>query len=429
MKLFRNVLISLLFVFIVQKSQAQSFPLNLLGPSAEVTIPFEYHQGFIVVDIIFQKMVPLRFILDTGAENTILLKKEYAVMMNMTYQKKIQLLGSDMSKPIFAYICNGSFLQLANTQTVRHNIIVLEEEHLFLEEYLGTKVDGILGAEFIKGHILRIDYKRYNIVLSDPKKYDFDRLNKYHKYDIEIINSKPYLNCVTEVISGHPTNTKLLLDTGAGLSAMFHNNTDTLLDLPAQIVKGSLGKGLGGEIEGFSGKIHQLTIGKLKFTNMISSFQDLDELYIKPDKVVRNGLLGNVLFERFDIVFDLANSKLYLDPKKNYNKDFEFDKSGMTIFAFGKNLDQYYVKYVLKDSPAFESGIFSGDIITKVGCWSRRWFTLRQLNKKFIGKTGKKVKITIKRNNVDLKKTIVLRDLFIAAPLKSDILNPQIEEN
>ncbi len=385
---------------------------SLLGNKPEIVLPFEYHQGFIIVDLVFQKMIPLRFIVDTGAENTILLKREYASMMQLKYHKKIQLHGSDMSRTLYAFICNGTFLQLVNTETVRHNIIVLEVDHLFLEEYIGTKVDGILGAEFFKGYILKIDYSRALITISDPLKYRYSDVKNYHKYDIDIVNNKPYLDCITEVQANVPIKTKMLIDTGAGLTALFHNNTDSLLKTPESILKGTLGKGLGGDIEGFTGKIHRLSLGDIEFTNMISSFQDLDNSMISPDKIVRNGIIGNLLLERFDVVFDLYKSNLYLKPKKNYNKDFEFDKSGMTIFAFGENLKEFYVKYVIKDSPADEVDIRPGDIILKVNIWSRRWYSLRRLNKKFIGDSGKKVKLKIQRGGEVLIKTIVLRDLF-----------------
>ncbi|MBK9735950.1 MAG: hypothetical protein IPO92_13730 [Saprospiraceae bacterium] len=405
------VLFFVLCLFRSATSHAQS-SLSLLDPSGEVTFPFDYVQGFIVVDIVLQKIMPLKFILDTGAENTILLKKEYTNILQIPYHKKISLLGSDMATSIEAYVCNGVYLQLVNSQRVRHNIIVLEKDNLFLEEYLGEKIDGILGAEFFKGLILKIDYVRRIITITNPAVFNPSKLKKFEAFDIDIIENKPYLNCITEVSFGKPTKTKLLLDTGAGLTALFHNNTDSLLSLPSVVIKGSLGKGLGGDIEGFSGKIHRLSFGNIEFTNLISSFQSLEDIQLHPKKVIRNGIIGNLILERFEVIFDLLKSKMYLKPSKNYKKDFEFDKSGLTIFAYGENLKNYYVKFVLENSPAYDADIRSGDIILKLGFWSYKWFSLNQINKKFIGKTGKKVKLKIKRGNEVLTKKIILRDLF-----------------
>ncbi len=409
---FKSMLVIIMIFCNFPLLQGQLLKSYLIGESDQVTIPFVYTNGFIIVDVIFQKILPLKFIVDTGAENTILLKREHAEMLNITYHKKIKLLGSDMSEEVHAYICNGSFLQLVNTRSVRHNIIVLEKDHLFLEEYIGSRVDGILGAEFFKGLIIRIDYKSSQLTIYDPLKFNTSKLKNYKTYDLEIINNKPYINCITEISSGTSVKTRLLIDSGAGLTALFHHNTDTLLTMSDHIVKGGLGKGLGGDIEGYSGRIHRLNIGDLYFNNLLSSFQDLDETLIAKDKINRNGLIGNLLLERFDVIINLAHSKLYLKPKKNYNKTFEFDKSGLTLFAYGENLNKYYVKYVTEKSPAADADIRPGDIILKIGFFSYKWFTLRQLNKLFIGKTGKKIRLKIQRGDEIMKKEIILRDLF-----------------
>ena len=42
----------------------------------KVEIPFERQGNFIIVKVTFEGLFPLRFILDTGAEHTILTKKE-----------------------------------------------------------------------------------------------------------------------------------------------------------------------------------------------------------------------------------------------------------------------------------------------------------------------------------------------------------------
>jgi predicted aspartyl protease len=388
------------------------FNRNLLGTADKIIIPYSYHQGFIIVDVVFQRLLPLKFILDTGAEHTIILKREYADALNLKSSKRIRIYGSDMSKELYALIYRNTFLQMANTQMVRHDVIVLEEDLLLLEEYVGTNVDGILGAEFFKGLILQIDYKKQQIILYNPSLFDYTKISGHHKLDLEISAGKPYLMCTTEIVEGTAIQTRLLVDTGAALTVLFHNNTDSLLIIPELIVKGNLGKGLGGEIEGFTGKVHRLLIDGLEFRNMLSSFQDLDDILIEESKVKRNGIIGNLLLERFNVVFDFHKLNLYLKPGKNYNKAFKFDKSGLTVFAFGKELNQYYVKYVMDDSPANEAGILPGDIIRKVGFWSTRWFSLSSLNKKLMGKTGKKITLTLERDGQQLKKEIILRDLF-----------------
>lgn len=391
---------------------AQTGANRLLGDKRELEVPFEYRNGFIVVQLVLQKLLPMRFIIDTGAENTILLKRNYAEALRLPYHKTIRLLGADMSREVNAFVSNGAYIQLINAPAVRHNIIILEDEYLTLEEYIGTKVDGILGAEFFRDMVMKIDYRRQMIVLSGAGRYSQKQLSKYKSFDLEIIGRKPYLMCEAEVNPGDTVTLRMLIDTGAALSVLFHHNTDSLLRYRGDIVKGSLGKGLGGNIEGFSGKIHRFSLGSFIFRNMISSFQLLDETTLRQEQLTRNGLIGNLMLSRFDIILDLADRKMHVKAHKKYNEDFKFDKSGLTLFAFGPQLNQYYVRHIVEGSPAEEAGFQEGDVILKMGCWPSRMLNLQQINHRLSGKPGKKLSFIIRREGVKIPKSIVLRELF-----------------
>jgi hypothetical protein len=218
--------------------------------------------------------------------------------------------------------------------------------------------------------------------------------------------------CEAEVNPKDTVTLRMLIDTGAALSVLFHHNTDSLLEYRGDIVKGSLGKGLGGDIEGFSGKIHRFSVGSFIFRNIISSFQLLDETTLRQDQLTRNGLIGNLMLSRFDIILDLADRKIHVKAHKKYNEDFEFDKSGLTLFAFGPQLNQYYVRHIVEGSPAEEAGFQEGDVIVKMGCWPSRMLNLQQINHRLSGKTGKKLSFIIRREGVKMSKSIVLRELF-----------------
>jgi len=393
-------------------TRSQPWKIPELADQKMVVVPFTYSNGFIIIDVILQKVIPLRFILDTGAENSILFKKEFAEVLNLEYQRRIKILGADLSQEVTAFICTNTFLQFYTTVPKKHNIIVLDNNFYEFEEVVGTRVDGILGAEFFRNQILRIDYGKSQITLIAPEKFKSSMVKNYQRLDIELKSGKPYINCRTEVNPGFPVNARLLLDTGAGLTALLHYNTDSLLNYKGHLVKGSLGKGLGGDIEGYMGKIHRLEMGPLFFNGVISSFQALDEALITKEKIVRNGLIGNILLERFDIYLDFRDTVLYVKPKRNYNKEFVYDRSGLLVFAFGKKLDSYYVKYVTEGSPAQEAGILPGDVILKVGLLSYRWFSLKHLNKILSGKPGKKIRLKLQRGDQIIHKEVILRDLF-----------------
>ena len=67
-----------------------------LGKDKEVTLKFEATNHFIIMDVMFSNVLPLKFIFDTGSEHTLLFKKEYADLLGIEYDRKIPLMGSDL---------------------------------------------------------------------------------------------------------------------------------------------------------------------------------------------------------------------------------------------------------------------------------------------------------------------------------------------
>lgn len=385
---------------------------TLLGDKEKLSIPFTDINGFIVVDVVIQNKLYQKMILDTGAEHTILFPSPVINILQLPTHKKIRVQGADLRSDVFANVTNGVKISLANTSTVPSNMIILEENSFDFSQYLGTEVTGIIGMELFKSLILQIDYKKNLVTLYDPSRFRPESLKNHVKFPIKIVDNKPYIRA-NVLVSGEKMSTStLLLDTGAGMTAMLHNNTDTTLTLPEKVVKGSIGKGISGDVEGFSGKIRKLEFAGLQFSNLITHFQALDSTLIIHKKIVRNGIIGNQVLSRLDFYIDFLNETIYIKPNKDYNKNFEFDRSGITIFSFGPDLNQYYVKYVLENSPADEADIRPGDVIKKVGFWNFRVLSLKYISRKLSDDIGKKVTLTIERDGKKMKKFIILRELL-----------------
>lgn len=158
--------------------------------------------------------------------------------------------------------------------------------------------------------------------------------------------------------------------------------------------------------------MRKLHFGQFDYENVVASFQNISTGPISREKIARNGLLGTLLLERFTMVIDWPGSTLWLKAEKKYNRPFDFDKSGMTVFAHGPDLNRFTVRHVIPASPADEAGIQPGDEIVNIGIWPARLFNLAQVNKKLSGREGKKLSITCKRNGVEMKSAIILRNLL-----------------
>ncbi len=375
-------------------------------------IPFEYINGFIVVDAHFQGILPMKFIFDTGAENSVLFDKNIAQIFQLPCDKKVRLIGANLNQEVIANICTEVYLRIANLPIQANSMIVLNDNFYYIDEFLGIPIGGIIGTNYFHEKIVNIDYNKMVITLIDPSVFRPSKYSKYQQFDIEVIDRKPYLECEVSFTPGTTSIAKMLLDSGAGVAAIFHYNSDTTIFQNDNWKRGVLGKGLSGEITGYVGKVHGFQFGNFNFDQMVSSFQWLNASALKNEKIVRYGLIGNLILERFDVVIDYPHKKLYLKPNSQYHRPFKYDKSGLTIYAYGNALNQYYIKDVLPNSPASEADIRENDIILKINGYSYKWYALKKINTLLSNKSGKKVKFTIQRGQEILKKEVLLRDLY-----------------
>ncbi len=390
---------------------AQVKGLDLLGDEERITVPFTLEQGFMIVKIRLQKTFPLRLIFDTGAEHTIIFNKMYSDMLKLPYDRKIPIIGADLSQEMYANIIRNIYMDLRGAESVKRDILVLEKNYLRLFETAGIYVDGIIGGEFFRGLVLEIDYKDNKITLHHPSYFDATEFRKYDQFDIDVVNYKPYLKTTT-IQDGDTSQLNLLIDTGASLTFLLHANSDSTLLMPEYVIPGSLGSGLGGEVMGFMGLIDEIRFGKYEFRNVLSSFQDVNPSVLRANEFFRNGLIGNVLLSRFKVVINYNKNKLYLKAQRKYNKKFEYDKSGLTLYAFGPHLNNFYVKSVVIESPAYEAGIRPGDKLIALCKKLHKKWSLGQISDILKKKEGTKINMVVERDGLLIPIEFKLRDLL-----------------
>lgn len=400
--------ISLLFLISIN-SGAQVLGLELLGDKEKIVIPFQYKHNFILLKVRMSNL-PLNFLFDTGAEHTILFKKDISDILGYNYEDPIQLAGSDLDRIVLAFITRNVSLKLEGTRTVERDIVVLDEDILHLDELTGESIDGIIGSRFFRGLKVEIDYKSQEVILHRNLPISKIKKEKYHEMEVVMNSHKPYLKCkIKNDIK--VTDVDILIDTGAGVPFLLFLGDKSKVNLPEYYMTGNLAKGLGGDITGYLAKTQSLSLDdKFEFSNLITNYQTLRTDSLRKIVYHRDGLIGNPLLERFSIIIDYVNEKAYFKPNKKYDKEFEYDISGLILYAFGKNLDSYFVKEVLEGSPAEKAGIQRGDILKKVGILRANFYTLEGIYRRLIRKKGKQIRLKIERQGQTYKKIVDLKD-------------------
>ncbi len=406
----RSVLVLFLCVLGPAGLFGQRLGFQLAEGRRKVQIPIELHNNLVVVPVVLNGALPLKFILDTGVRTTILTQKTFADILNLQYSRKYTISGPGGENLVDAFVTNNVSLELPGVFGRGHAMLVLGQDYLELRNYLGSDVHGILGYELFSRFIIQIDYERRLLTLMLPER--FKKRGKFQELPITIEDTKPYISASIVFNNGNTLNAKLLVDSGASHGLMLEPSSDKTIQVPVNSVSSLLGRGLGGEIIGKVGRIQSITVGKFTFENAIANFPDPNSYIdsIKLGNVFRNGALGGELLSRFVVIFNFPQEKMYLRKNSAFKKNFYYNLSGLTLKAKGSQLTTFEVTEVRDLSPSMKCGIQPGDIILSLNGISTQNLDLNILNGLLNSKPGRRIRLDISRNGEQLRKEFELRD-------------------
>jgi hypothetical protein len=404
---------SLVFSFFllgVTNLQGQHLGFMLTNGKKRVQIPIEVYNNLVVVPVVLNGALPLKFILDTGVRTSILTQKTFSDILNLQYSRKYSISGPGGDKLVDAYVTNNVSIDLPGVSGKGHAMLVLAEDYLELRNYLGTDVHGILGYELFSRFIVEIDYQKKLLTLMTPDR--FRKRAKFQAIPMVIQDTKPYIIVPLVLHDGTSIEAKLLVDSGASHGLMLETSSDPRIRVPQLTVSSLLGRGLGGEIFGKVGRIKTLKMGTNTLQNVVANFPDPNSYIdsLKTGNIFRNGAIGGEILSRFTIVFNFPKERIFIKKNAAFKNDFYYNLSGITIKAKGSALNIFEVTEVREKSASQLGGIRAGDEILSVNGISAKNLDLNSVNGFFNSKPGRKIKLEISRNGERLKKEFLLQD-------------------
>lgn len=411
--MFRKLIVVVLVAFCPQLTQAQ----QVLGFALEegrnkARIPIEINNNLVVIPVVVNGQLPLKFILDTGVRTAILTEKIFSDILNLSYSRKYSVGGAGGKRLVQAFVTNNVTLDLPpGVHGEGHALLVLEEDYLELRNYLGVDVHGILGYELFSRFIVSIDYDRKELVLIRPEK--FKPRGKFISLPITVEDTKPYI--VTNVVMSDSTTTsaKLLIDSGASHGLILEPDSDEKLSVPPTHISSIIGRGLGGVITGQIGRIKALELGKYSVENVIANFPDPNSYMdtLKTSRVVaRNGAIGGEILSRFRVIFNFPHEKVYLRKNPSFRKKFYYNMSGITLKAIGSGLKRFEITNIRVNSPAERAGLHEGDHILAINGIATSELELNSVNAYFNTKPGKRIVLEVDREGQRMRKEFNLEN-------------------
>ena len=387
--------------------QLQMLGFRLPEGKSRITIPIEIHSNLIVIPVVINGQLPLKFILDTGVRTAILTEKSYSDILGLPYSRQYSIASPGGEHLITAYIANNVSIYIPpGVMGTGHALLVLEKDYLELRNFLGAEVHGILGYELFSRFVVLINYQDKFIELIDPQQFKPKR--RYQPLTITIEDTKPFLK--TNALLNKKKELKLLVDTGASHSVMLDPATDKDITVPERHISSVIGRALGGEITGKIGRISSLDLGKYRLNEVITNYPDPNSYMdtLKASSVARNGSIGGEILSRFTVILNYSEEKIYLKKNSSFKKEFQNNLSGLTMKAKGAKLSVFEVIEVREKSVAQKADIMKGDILVSINGSPAASFNLNEINGEFNSKPGKRLNLVFDRAGVKLKKTLIL---------------------
>jgi hypothetical protein len=411
----------------------------------KVTIPIVLINNLVFIPIKVNG-VELNFLLDTGVEETILFSLEDNPNVNFFNSEKISLRGLGSEEAIEGLKTTNNILELDGVRATQQLIYVILDQRFNLSAQIGIPVNGIIGYNFFRENLIRIDYGSKRVIVYKDNAVNRKKIEKkFDKTTIIIDRLKPYLFGTAD-IEKRKTAVKMLIDTGNSDSVWLFQNLADQVKVPSKNFDDFLGKGFSGDIEGKRARVTSFSFGNYTFKSPIVAFPDSSS--IKSVRMVKDraGSIGGEILKRFSIVFDYKNELLYLKKNSDFYQPFSYNKSGIeikhngiqwvketvkmetvpingsiTFDSEGKNVTNdfkykfelkpiYEIANIRKNSPAGNSGLQAGDIIITINKVPVYHYSLQKLNELFKSEDNKIFHLEIERNGKALKFSFQLTD-------------------
>ena len=249
---------------------------------AVATIPFRWTPGQIEVQVSVNRRPPVWFIVDTGAEYSILSRALAGDGGNFMH---------DVS------------LRVGSVELAHQDVMVLPLENFRKQ---GRSIVGLIGYHFFARYVVTIDYAARTLTLDEPRSF------RPPRDAIAIpITFAGRLAVVPVTIDSLPA--QVIIDTGASEPLILRHPFAEAHGLLARAENPSPHL----NIEGRTLTFLRLPVARLTFAGR--SFENLTAKIYATDagaggSTATDGLLGNEILRQFRVTVDYAHRKLYLAP-------------------------------------------------------------------------------------------------------------------
>ncbi len=402
-------------VYVIFPLFLMSFPLRSQSPAVSsasqavrgrpaARIPFRVSSGLILIHVRINEAKELKMYLDTGmsAAVVVLFHKELVEELGLKNAQSVLLGGAGSGERKQGTLAPGAKVRVDELEMVNQMVVVFDDSR----ETSPWQVDGIIGKTFFDKYLTWIDYENSIISLYEPAEAQVD--GPFRQIPVNLDTGFPIMEATLSLDSQKEIPVKLVFDLGHRNALFLNVNEKRGVLTPRPTVRGLAGRGIQGEVPALIGRLPELNIGPFSLKNIPTSFlAPGSNIGFSRDRV--DGDIGQLVFNRFNIILDYAHKRIFLAPNASFDQPYEYDMSGMVLEQDREDI--YYVVYVIENSPAAEKSIIKGDKIISINGKDIRDYKYGEVFA-LLRQDGRDVRLTVDRSGERLEKTITLRRLI-----------------
>ncbi len=327
-------------------------------PIPEGAIRFDY-KNHLYFDAVIRDTLPVRLVFDTGNTNLLLDSTFYAENFATQGTLRRAFIGGAGNSREIAWLDISKWTYKVGD----HDFTGPQAVVVNLRKILGNNVDGLFGMEFMRGRKVEFNYAdEYIRFLSSEEQPD----NSYTCIDCKWLDDSKTRIILPATLQLDATTSReglFLVDLGSSGTVTINSSSVAKMGLQGRSDVSKMTYavgGIGGSRTDYMFKLADVELGGLSVKDIRGDYSGNAAGSLADKRY--DGLIGNLLLERFDVVFDFAECKIWLRPNRN------FDKADHPFFgvALTPQKDYWTVNGLLEGGNAEKAGMKRGDKIVKI---------------------------------------------------------------
>ena len=317
-------------------------------------------QRHLVCQVMLRDSVPARMIFDTGATHLLLDSTFYAHTFADGGNLRKAMVGGAGGGMETVWLDASPWHYRVGEESQQEDMAMIVN----LRKIVGERVDGMFGMIFMRGKRVEFNYADGYLRPLPAQETIGDDYTRIPCQWLDESKTRILLPLVVTLEDGSVFEGRFLMDTGMPDAFALNRSTAHQLKKEGHLADArgmsyAVG-GIGGSRRDYVFKAAQIDFGGHVIKGVRATWSDNQQGSLASADY--DGLVGNQLFDRFDVIIDFVDCVVYVRPNRNFDRPQPHDFG----IALTPKADHWWVNALLEGGNAQKAGLRQGDCIEQI---------------------------------------------------------------